>query len=191
MRLFSRIVLFDLISARTHRASSLTPSASTSNMNNPSTKNAKSIDDLIETLNHRSETPKSNSRKKFERPLVVSQQSRSYFSWDRSSSSSAKSSSKKSSVTKELEDLMESLTNFKLPAEVRLPFTLDNERSAIICSGTKEDISQCTCLSSVSRLPEANYWTGNNSLKTNALILRYFSLSVRPMLILADTSVGL
>ena len=71
-----RNLVTGFILARTHRASSLTPSPSTSNMNHPSTKNAKSIDDLIESLNQRSETPKSNPRKKYARVAVLSRAAR-------------------------------------------------------------------------------------------------------------------
>ena len=51
--------------ARTVRASSLTPTTSMATMNETTAKNAKSIDDLIESLNSTTETPKSSSRKKY------------------------------------------------------------------------------------------------------------------------------
>ncbi|UJR36144.1 hypothetical protein I4U23_028881 [Adineta vaga] len=70
-----------------------TPTQSVNDVDESSKKNTKSIDDLIESLNDTTETIKSNSRKK---------------------SSTTKHSSKKSSATKELENLMESLSNFKL-----------------------------------------------------------------------------
>jgi molybdopterin synthase catalytic subunit len=105
-----------MVLVRTPRATSLTPSTSMSNTDSSTTKNARSIDDLIESLNQSSETPKKNSKKKYGiikifRGLVT--QANSYVPINRSSTST-----KKSTATKELEDLMESLTNFKLPAEV-------------------------------------------------------------------------
>ncbi|CAF1396917.1 unnamed protein product [Adineta steineri] len=84
------------------RTANSTPTKSISNIDDSSRKNAKSIDDLIETLNDTTETIKSNSKKK---------------------SSSTKHSSKKSPATKELEDLMESLSNFKLPPQTTSPST--------------------------------------------------------------------
>lgn len=107
----------DCFLARTARASSLTPTSSVPTMEESTTKNAKSIDDLIESLNNTTETPKSSSRKKYEdnsfhMRLVM------FIFLIRSSSSSGKHSSKKSTATKELEDLMASLSNFKLPSQV-------------------------------------------------------------------------
>lgn len=51
--------------ARTSRASSLTPTSPIPTMDESSSKNAKSIDDLIENLNNTTETTKSRSRKKY------------------------------------------------------------------------------------------------------------------------------
>ena len=60
-------------SARTIRASSLTPTSSMPVIGESTAKNAKSIDDLIESLNNTTETPKSSSRKKYEREKIVFQ----------------------------------------------------------------------------------------------------------------------
>ncbi|CAF1100205.1 unnamed protein product [Rotaria sordida] len=83
---------------RTSRASSSTSTKLTPNIEDSSTRNIKSINDSIDSLNDSIETNRSSSRKK-------------------SLPSSSKYSSKKSTVTKELEDLMESLSNFKLPSQ--------------------------------------------------------------------------
>jgi exonuclease VII large subunit len=99
------------IKARTTRASSLTPTVSTTTTNDSTTKNAKSIDDLIESLNNATEATKSTSKKK-------------------SSSTSGKHSSKKSTATKELEDLMESLSNFKLPSQPSSSLTRVHPRAS-------------------------------------------------------------
>jgi small-conductance mechanosensitive channel len=53
----------ETMKTRTTRAASLTPTTSTTTMDESITKNAKSIDDLIESLNNTTETPKSNSKK--------------------------------------------------------------------------------------------------------------------------------
>jgi hypothetical protein len=50
---------------QTPRASSLTPTTSIPNIDESSTKNAKSIDDLIESLSNTTETTKSSSKKKY------------------------------------------------------------------------------------------------------------------------------
>lgn len=86
-------------------------------MDESTTKNAKSIDDLIESLNNTTDTPKSSSRKKYE-GYCFHMTLRMFIFLIRSSSSSGKHSSKKSTATKELEDLMASLSQFKLPSQV-------------------------------------------------------------------------
>lgn len=103
--------------ARTARASSLTPTTSIPTIDESSQKNAKSIDDLIESLNTVTETTKSSARKKYDEMPIFLNEIQILF--DRSSSASSKHSSKKSTATKELEDLMESLSNFNLPLQVR------------------------------------------------------------------------
>jgi hypothetical protein len=68
-------------------------------------------------LNTVTETTKSSARKKYDEMPIFLNEIQILF--DRSSSASSKHSSKKSTATKELEDLMESLSNFNLPLQVR------------------------------------------------------------------------
>ncbi len=100
--------IWGIFLARIPRASSLTPTTSIPAIDESSTtNNAKSIDDLIESLNSPTETTKSISRKKYFKNLNLF-----YIKilFNRSS--------KKSTATKELEDLMESLSNFNLSSQV-------------------------------------------------------------------------
>jgi len=95
--------------ARIPRASSLTPTTSIPAIDESSTtNNAKSIDDLIESLNSPTETTKSISRKKYLKKNLNLFYIKVLFN----------RSSKKSTATKELEDLMESLSNFNLSSQV-------------------------------------------------------------------------
>ncbi|CAF3882558.1 unnamed protein product [Rotaria magnacalcarata] len=75
-----------------------------------SIKSTKSINDAIDTLNETTETIKSSSRKK---------------------SSSSKNSSRKP-ATKELEDLMESLSSFKLPTQISSTSCLPSDLTSAV-----------------------------------------------------------
>ena len=115
-RTHGHVVLIRL--APTSRSSSFTGSGKVGNQEETSSNNAQSIDALIDNLN--TEVTKHSSKQKYSNftrvlfPLLddCSPLHRSQ------TSSVSKHPPKRPTVTKELEDLMESLSNFKLPSQV-------------------------------------------------------------------------